>query len=82
MEFTQEVKQATNSIYQKISKVVPEIEWASHAPYIHEINKLKKKKMQLFLHIIIKHLKFIMVFQTLPLTLLLLQLRHQKHQLI
>ena len=44
MEFTQEVKQATNSIYQKISKVVPEIEWASHAPYIHEINKLKKEK--------------------------------------
>jgi len=44
MEFTQEVKQATNSIYQKISKVVPEIEWAMHAPYIHEINKLKKEK--------------------------------------
>ena len=44
MEFTQEVKQATNSIYQKISKVLPEIEWASHAPYIHEINKLKKEK--------------------------------------
>ena len=44
MEYTQEVKQATNSIYQKISKVVPEIEWAMHAPYIHEINKLKKEK--------------------------------------
>lgn len=44
MKFTQEVKQATNSIYQKISKVVPEIEWAMHAPYIHEINKLKKEK--------------------------------------
>jgi quinolinate synthase len=44
MEYSQEVKQATNSIYQKISKVVPEIEWAMHAPYIHEINKLKKEK--------------------------------------
>jgi quinolinate synthase len=44
MDFTQEVRQATNSIYQKISKVVPEIEWAMHAPYIHEINKLKKEK--------------------------------------
>ena len=44
MEFTQEVKKATNSIYQKISKVVPEIEWSMHAPYIHEINKLKKEK--------------------------------------
>jgi len=44
MEFNQEVKKATNHIYQKISKVLPEIEWASHAPYIHEINKLKKEK--------------------------------------
>ena len=44
MEFNQEVKKATSHIYQKISKVLPEIEWASHAPYIHEINKLKKEK--------------------------------------
>ena len=44
MEYTQEVKQSTNLIYQKISKVMPEIEWASHAPYVHEINKLKKEK--------------------------------------
>ena len=44
MEFNQEVKKATDHIYQKISKVLPEIEWASHAPYIHEINKLKKEK--------------------------------------
>ena len=44
MEFNQEVKKATNHIYQKISKVLPEIEWATHAPYIHEINKLKKEK--------------------------------------
>ena len=44
MEFNKEVKKATNHIYQKISKVLPEIEWASHAPYIHEINKLKKEK--------------------------------------
>ena len=44
MDYTQEVKQSTNSIYQKISKVMPEIEWASHAPYVHEINKLKKEK--------------------------------------
>ena len=44
MEFTQEVRKATDSIYQKISKVVPEIEWSVHAPYIHKINKLKKEK--------------------------------------
>ena len=44
MEFNQEVKQATDPIYQKISKVMPEIEWSIHAPYIHKINKLKKEK--------------------------------------
>ena len=44
MEFTQEVRKATDPIYQKISKVMPEIEWSVHAPYIHKINELKKKK--------------------------------------
>ena len=43
MEFNQEVKLATDPIYKKISKVMPEIEWAVHAPYIHKINKLKKE---------------------------------------
>ena len=28
MEFNQEVKKATDPIYQKISKVMPEIEWS------------------------------------------------------
>ena len=44
MEFNQEVKKATDPIYQKISKVMPEIEWSVHAPYIHKINQLKKRK--------------------------------------
>ena len=44
MEFSQEVKNATDPIYRKISKVMPEIEWSIHAPYIYEINKLKKEK--------------------------------------
>ena len=44
MEFTAEIKKATEPIYQKISKAIPEIEWSVHAPYIYEINKLKKKK--------------------------------------
>ena len=44
MEFTAEIKKATEPIYQKISKSIPEIEWSVHAPYIYEINKLKKKK--------------------------------------
>ena len=44
MEFTAEIRKATDPIYQKISQVVPEIEWSTHAPYIHKINKLKKEK--------------------------------------
>ena len=61
MKFTEEVRKATNPIYQKISKVLPEIEWSVHAPYIHRINQLKKKRMQLSWLTTIKHLKFIMV---------------------
>ena len=49
MEFNQEVKKATDPIYQKISKVMPEIEWSVHAPYIHRINQLKKEKNAIIL---------------------------------
>jgi len=49
MDFTQEVKQTTDPIYKKISKVMPEIEWSVHAPYIHKINKLKKEKNAIIL---------------------------------
>ena len=49
MEFTEEVKKATDPIYQKISKVLPEIEWSVHAPYIHRINQLKKEKNAIIL---------------------------------
>ena len=45
MEFTAEIRKATEPIYKKISKAIPEIEWSVHAPYIYEINKLKKKKI-------------------------------------
>jgi len=44
MEISQEIKKITDPIYQKISKTMPEIEWATHAPYVYEINKLKKEK--------------------------------------
>lgn len=44
MEFTPEVRIATDPIYQKISKIMPEIEWSVHAPYIHRINQLKKER--------------------------------------
>ena len=44
MELNTEIKKATDPIYQKVSKVIPEIEWAFHAPLIHKINMLKKEK--------------------------------------
>ena len=49
MKFTEEIKKATNPIYQKISKVMPEIEWSIHAPYIYRINQLKKEKNAIIL---------------------------------
>jgi len=44
MQLNTEIKKATDPIYQKVSKVIPEIEWAFHAPLIHKINMLKKEK--------------------------------------
>ena len=39
-----EIKNSTDQIFNKISGVIPEIEWKIHAPLIHKINKLKKEK--------------------------------------
>ena len=44
MELNAEIKISTDPIFNKISKVIPEIEWKIHAPLIHKINKLKKEK--------------------------------------
>jgi len=44
MELNTKIKISTDPIFNKISKVVPEIEWKIHAPLIHKINKLKKEK--------------------------------------
>ena len=44
MEIVEKIKKETDPIYRKISKVMPEIEWAFHAPLVHKINMLKKEK--------------------------------------
>jgi len=44
MELNTEIKISTDPIFNRISKVVPEIEWKIHAPLIHKINKIKKEK--------------------------------------
>jgi quinolinate synthase len=38
------VARATRDIYAKVSHVIPEIEWAVHAPYVKAINALKRQK--------------------------------------
>ena len=44
MELSNNIRKLTDPVYKKISKVIPEIEWAFHAPLIHKINTLKKEK--------------------------------------
>ena len=44
MNLNTEIKNSTDPIFNKISKVIPEIEWKIHAPLIYKINKLKKEK--------------------------------------
>jgi quinolinate synthase len=44
MESITNIKKLTDPVYKRISKVVPEIEWAFHAPLIYKINMLKKEK--------------------------------------
>ena len=43
-EIKTKIKRETDPIYEKVSKVIPQIEWAFHAPFIHKINMLKKEK--------------------------------------
>ena len=38
-----------DTMYKKVSKIIPEIEWKFHAEYIEEINRLKKEKNAIIL---------------------------------
>ena len=44
MSTQQKLDKDLSEIYERISKVVPDIEWKFHAPLIEKINKLKKEK--------------------------------------
>jgi quinolinate synthase len=44
LAYTGAVKRDTSALYAKVSKFIPEIEWAVHAPLITEINRLKRQK--------------------------------------
>src|SRR5471030_2866698 len=44
LAYTPEIARDTRALYQKISHVVPEIEWPAFAPTIAAINTLKREK--------------------------------------
>jgi quinolinate synthase len=44
LPFTPDVAAATEALRQKVSHVIPDIEWAVHAPTIAAINALKREK--------------------------------------
>ncbi len=44
LAYSDDVARATESLYAKVSSVIPKVEWPAYAPVIAEINRLKKEK--------------------------------------
>ena len=44
LRYTSEVEKSTAHLYDKVRKVIPEVEWPVFAPLIHRINQLKAQK--------------------------------------
>lgn len=44
MTTTDQVLDDTQLLYDRVKTVIPELEWPVHAPYVAEINRLKKEK--------------------------------------
>jgi quinolinate synthase len=42
--YSPEVAKATAALYGRVARVIPEIEWAVHAPYVNAINELKRER--------------------------------------
>ena len=49
LDYTPEVARATASIFERVRRVIPEIEWPVHAPYIAAINELKRERNAIIL---------------------------------
>jgi quinolinate synthase len=43
LDYSPAIAAATAPLYERVSRVIPEIEWPVHAPYIAEINRLKRE---------------------------------------
>lgn len=44
LAYTAAVARETQTLYSRVAKVIPEIEWPVHAPLIAEINRLKRER--------------------------------------
>ncbi len=49
LEFTPEVMKQTSAVYERVRHIIPEIEWPVHAPYIAEIERLKRERNAIIL---------------------------------
>jgi len=49
LEYTPEVARATAHLFERLRGVIPEVEWAVHAPYIHRIEELKRERNAILL---------------------------------
>src|SRR5438034_833450 len=49
LDYTPEVARATAAIFARVRRVIPEIEWPVHAPYIAAINALKRERHAIIL---------------------------------
>jgi quinolinate synthase len=44
LDYTPEVEKAVRPIYERLSQVIPEVEWPVFAPYVKAINEVKREK--------------------------------------
>ncbi|MGH9382628.1 MAG: quinolinate synthase NadA [Thermoanaerobaculia bacterium] len=44
LQYTPEVARATAPIYERVRRVIPEVEWPVHAPYVEAIQRLKRER--------------------------------------
>ena len=49
LDYNAEIAKRTAPLYQRVSRVIPEIEWPFHAPYVAAINDLKKRRNAILL---------------------------------
>ncbi len=49
LPYTPEVARATAPIFERVRRVIPEVEWQVHAPVIHAINQVKRQRNAIIL---------------------------------